>query len=173
MNFRAKTRRTRFAMKAKPRSTRGISRKEGHKQLSLGYAAAGKRRRKTSRRVKPKRETPRAIHSERSGGEHKRVRLYGKAREARRAEVFERAGGRCEEIITVQRNVSWNRWHPYFVPTQERCPNRATEWSHRKHAANKCDCFSPDCSIASCHACHVKRHAGGNGKPCPKKEVVA
>ncbi len=118
------------------------------------------------KRIPTKRATPRVIHPERSGGHH-RVRLHGKAREQRRAEVFERAGGRCEEK------------YPAMVPSIGgdlngewmivRCPNRATEWSHIRHGSNKCDCFSPDCNIASCHECHRKRHAGGNGKPCPPK----
>jgi hypothetical protein len=171
--------RTRFAMKAKPRLKRGsIKLRKGNlcedatargrliRRSLLGKiretAAAGQR---PGRRVKPKRETPRVIHSERSGGKHKRVRLHGKAREARRAEVFERAGGRCEEIIEA--TLAAFPWCPVTV----RCPNRATEWSHKKHAANKCDCLSPDCNIASCHECHVKRHNAG-GKPCPKKEKV-
>jgi hypothetical protein len=175
MNSRSKIRRqswkprTKFALKAKPRSTRGISRKDGHKQLSLGYAATGRRHRKAGRRVKPKRETPRVIHSERSGGKHKRVRLHGAARDKRRAEVFERAGGRCEEQLTSHALSSPGHW----AVITSRCPNRATEWSHMRHGSNKCDCLDPRCNIASCHECHVRRHAGGNGKPCPKKENAA
>jgi hypothetical protein len=154
MNFRARTRpkpRTRFAMKAKPRKTR----------------------------VKPKRETPRTIHPERSGSGHKRERLHGKAREQRRAEIFARSGGRCEEltgdpIVVVQtqagpigiyfscnRRINSGTYDPSYNP-------HGMEWSHNRHAANKCDCMA--CGIASCHDCHVKRHAGGNGKPCPSKK---
>ena len=117
-----------------------------------------------SKRIPTKRARPRVVHSERTAhlnGGHKRVRLYGSARDKRRAEVFERAGGRCEEMIPVADNgdLSWGR---------VRCLNRATEWSHSKHGARKCDCYSPTakgaCSIASCTECHQKRHNCG-GKP--------
>jgi len=121
-------------------------------------------------RIPRKRKTPRAVHSERTEHVtgHKRVRLYGKAREQRRAEIFARAGGRCEEIIEIRFTGVLGYPSSNFM----RCPNRATEWSHIKHGPRKCDCLSPNCNIASCHECHVKRHAGGNGKPCPKKEIV-
>ena len=118
--------------------------------------------------IPKKRKTPRNIHSERSGG-HLRVRLHGKAREARRAEIFARAGNYCEEIIRCplpECNEGGKAWHVY------RCPNPATEWSHARHGSNKCDCLDPRCSIASCTDCHKRRHAGGNGKPCPRKAKV-
>jgi hypothetical protein len=166
--------RTRFALKAKPRVKRGsIKLRKGNlcdnpkaKGLSIRGISLGKIREnaaaghKAGRRVKPKRETPRVIHSERSGGKHKRVRLHGAARDKRRAEVFERAGGRCEERTT------YFSWIPGVGEAliSDRCPRPATEWSHKKHAANKCDCFSSDCNIASCHECHVRRHNCG-GKP--------
>ena len=111
------------------------------------------------KRPNPKRTTPRRIHSERSGG-HQRIRLYGAAREKRRAEIFERAGGRCEEQVwNVQGMQGVYQWGFY------RCRNYATEWSHKRHGANKCDCM--DCGIASCRECHARRH--NNPKPCPRK----
>lgn len=121
-------------------------------------------------RIPRKRSKPRAVHSERTAHitGHKRVRLHGAARDKRRAEVFERAGGRCEEL----KALTYSRVDglPEIVV---RCSNRATQWSHKRHAANKCDCYSPTaqgaCSIASCDECHKKRHNAG-GKPCPKKE---
>jgi hypothetical protein len=121
--------------------------------------------------VPRKRRKPRVVHSERTAHitGHKRVRLTRKADiDKRRAEVFERAGGRCEEILPAI-VAPFSR---KTLMAARRCPNRATEWSHKKHAANKCDCLSPDCNIASCHECHIKRHNAG-GKPCPKKEKVA
>jgi len=131
------------------------------------------------KRPNPKRKTPRAVHSERTAhlnGGHKRVRLYGAERMKRRDEIFARAGGRCEEMVVV---ATWGDpfieaiFGPNTFRAVIRCPNRATQWSHAKHAARKCDCYSPTsigaCSIASCDGCHERRHAGGNGKPCPKK----
>ena len=97
---------------------------------------------------------------------HKRERLKGDAKTKRREEIFRRAGGMCEEIIRCKLpecNVGSRCYHVY------RCPNRATEWSHLRHGANKCDHMN--CGIASCHECHVKRHNAG-GKPCPKKETA-
>jgi hypothetical protein len=121
-----------------------------------------------SKRIPTKRARPRVIHSERTAhiAGHKRVRLTRKSDiDKRRAEVFERAGGRCEEWIVIG---------PDYVEgfgacnKMKRCPNRATQWSHAKHAARKCDCYSPTaagaCSIASCEDCHTKRHNCG-GKP--------
>ena len=117
-------------------------------------------------RIPRKRSTPRVIHPERSGG-HLRVRLHGKAREKRRAEVFERAGGRCEEMLlalSLPEAIA-------FGSLTYRCNNKATEWSHMRHGSNKCDCLDPLCNIASCTECHRKRHNAG-GKPVPKKEKV-
>lgn len=109
----------------------------------------------------PPRRKPRRVRSELFFG-HKRVVLHGEARSKRRAEIFERAGGRCEEVTSIS-----------FIPVliTKRCPNRATEWSHTRHGANKCDCLDPRCSIASCAECHKRRHAGG--KPVPVKERTA
>lgn len=115
--------------------------------------------------IRRKRYTPRVVHSERTAHitGHKRVRLYGKAREQRRTEIFERAGGRCEEI-----------WGFVALPTSEgplilsaRCKNPATEWSHKRHGSNKCDCL--ECGIASCSECHRRRH---QPKACPKKVII-
>ena len=116
-------------------------------------------------RIPKKRSKPRVVHSERTAHitGHKRVRLYGKAREQRRAEIFARAGGRCEERIPHR---LYNGF--YFMDTTRQCGRPATEWSHMRHGAHKCDCLSPKCSIASCEECHKKRHNAG-GKPCPKK----
>lgn len=111
--------------------------------------------------IPKKRKTLRAIHSERTGS-HKRERLYGAAKAKRRAEIFERAGGRCEELIEVRTMFPTHDCISYF-----RCRNRATEWSHIKHGPRKCDCMA--CGIASCTECHKRRHNGGNGKPCPAK----
>lgn len=127
-------------------------------------------------RMKAKRDKPRRTRSELFFG-HKRERLHGAARSARRAEIFERAGGRCEEQVIVSWVTTGYTIHgdygstPVYehIPIRERCPNRATEWSHKRHGSNKCDCYSPTakdaCSIASCSDCHRKRHAGGAGKP--------
>lgn len=114
-----------------------------------------------------KRKRPRAVHSERTAHitGHQRVVLPkgSKAREQRRAEIFARAGGRCEERVTY--------YGPFEGQTfMGRCMNKATEWSHARHGANKCDCLDPKCSIASCTECHRKRHAGG--KPVPRKPKV-
>ena len=99
------------------------------------------------------------IHPERSGG-HKRERLHGTAREKRRAEIFERAGGRCEEIEHLGFGYG------------KRCGRPATEWSHKQHGPRKCDCM--DCGIASCSACHRKRHnAGGKPIAVTKKSLKA
>ena len=122
------------------------------------------------KRTKPpaKRKTPRAVHSERTAHitGHKRIRLYGNAREQRRAEIFARAGGRCEEMVWSVQGMAGNyKWG--FYP----CRNYATEWSHLKHGPNKCDCLDPKCSIASCTECHRRRHAGG--KPVPRKPKVS
>lgn len=113
---------------------------------------------RSTKRIPRQRSKPRVIHPERSGG-HKRERLYGKARERRRADIFERAGGRCEDTIHT---IAFGEGCMVDV----RCTNRATEWSNMRHGANKCDCM--ECGIASCHECHVKRH-NSNGKPCPSK----
>lgn len=125
------------------------------------------------KRTKPpaKRKTPRAVHSERTAHitGHKRIRLYGKAREQRRLEVFLRANSRCEEIIRCELpecNEGGKAWHTW------RCNKLATEWSHLKHGPNKCDCLDPKCSIASCTECHKKRHNAG-GKPVPRKPQVS
>jgi hypothetical protein len=112
-----------------------------------------------------KRKTPRVIHSERSGLGHKRERLHGKAKTFRRMELFERSRGRCEDewpedcpeymYIRCSRRINSGTYDPSYNP-------HGMEWSHNRHAANKCDCMA--CGIASCHDCHVKRHNAG-GKP--------
>jgi hypothetical protein len=123
------------------------------------------------KRPNPKRAKPRAVHSERTAhlnGGHNRVRLYGPAREKRRAEIFARAGGRCEETFhEIVPSIGGDLNGEWMLV---RCPNRATQWSHKKHSANKCDCLDPKCSIASCDGCHERRH---HPKACPKKEKVA
>jgi hypothetical protein len=104
-----------------------------------------------------------------------REKLYGKAKEARRREIFERSGGRCEqtfrthetEVISAvmgyavvtrcNRHITWEKYDPDSNPN-------GMEWSHNRHAANKCDCLA--CGIASCHECHQRRH---NPKSCPSK----
>lgn len=116
----------------------------------------------TRRPIPKRRQKPRVVHSERTEHitGHKRIRLkmFSKAWYERRAEIFERAKGRCEEMI------GWGDGKRIAVYL--RCPNRATEWSHARHGANKCDCLNPACSIASCAACHRRRH---NPKACPPK----
>lgn len=122
--------------------------------------------------ISKKRARPRVVHSERTAHivGHERVRLYGKAREARRAEIFERAGGRCEEIIYC----TMPECQPARLYHNWKCTKLATEWSHARHGANQCDCYSPTsvgaCSIASCSECHRKRHNSG-GKPVPRKTI--
>ena len=129
---------------------------------------------KRGKRINPKRKTPRRTRSELFFG-HKRERLYGAERSARRAEIFERAGGRCEdvtgEMIAEHKGVGlyFRCGAPINLGTYDPATNpRGMEWSHKRHGANKCDCYSPTaqdaCSIASCHTCHVKRHNCG-GKP--------
>ena len=116
------------------------------------------------KRPNPKRATPRVIHSERTehitGHRRIRLKMFSAAWHKRRAEIFERAGGRCEEEI--RRFVYATSGDNYYQ--RYRCANRATEWSHKRHGANKCDCM--DCGIASCRECHARRH---NPKPCPRK----
>lgn len=116
-------------------------------------------------RIPKRRQKPRVIHPERSGG-HLRLRLYGKARSERRREIFERSQGRCEAMRNFI--VPEVLWHIYGASLISRCNRAITwdlmEWSHNRHGANKCDCL--DCGIASCKECHARRH---NPKPCPKK----
>lgn len=90
------------------------------------------------------------------------LKLYGDDKIAMRARIFERAGGRCEEMV----------FRPYAVRgdsvrfTDMRCPNAATEWSHRPcvhikvgsgHGQGfKCD--SDLCGAAECERCHRNSH---------------
>lgn len=100
----------------------------------------------------PPRRKPRRVRSELFFG-HKRVVLRGRDRVVRRAEIFERAGGRCEEEKEVH---TWNDNALYHEIEYQRCFNQATEWSHKQHGQRKCDCM--ECGIASCADCHRKRH---------------
>lgn len=106
------------------------------------------------RRLKPRRKRPELF----SG--HQAVTLPKEEKAKRRAEIFARAGGRCQELVPV-------RDYEGYVLYWKRCYRRATDWSHKKHASKKCDCM--DCGTDSCHECHMKRHAGG--KPVPRKIV--
>lgn len=114
-------------------------------------------------RIKP-RHKPRRKRPELFGGHG--IRLRGKAKTERRRDIFERSGGRCEQMIPLRYNTCLHFGLP--IGTTERCWKRITwdsmEWSHNRHAANKCDCM--ECGIASCKECHARRH---NPKPCPRK----
>jgi hypothetical protein len=129
------------------------------------------------KRPNPKRKTPRAVHSERTAhlnGGHKRVRLIGIAKTLRRLELFQRSRGRCEDewpedcpefmYIRCNRRINSDTYDPAYNP-------RGMQWSHNRHAANKCDCMA--CGIASCAECHAKRHNAG-GKPITvrKKDIA-
>ena len=93
-----------------------------------------------------------------------RQELRGKDKAYRRLEIFLRADGKCEEIIYCklpgcQPAIAYHNW---------RCHNVPTEWSHIqcKHSkvgsghgrGFKCDAL--ECGIASCKACHERRHGG-------------
>ena len=93
-----------------------------------------------------------------------REELRGKDKEKRRAEIFERAGDRCEEligepIVTVQ--TTEGPVGIYF-----RCNRPATEWMHQPcihlkvgngHGRGfKCD--SASCGKAGCTDCHKRAH---------------
>jgi len=112
--------------------------------------------------INPKCRKPRRKRPELFGSVHG-IRLYGAERSARRAEIFERSGGRCEEKRVLPSN-----WPPYDHRCNQPITWESMEWSHKRHGCNKCDCM--ECGIASCADCHRKRHAGGNGKPCPAAE---
>src|SRR6185312_6821142 len=133
--------RTRFAMKAKPRSTRGISRKEGHKQLSLGYAATGKRHRKASRRVNRLPEWTDKRSYITKGGRH---RLHGDDYGLLRRRAFNRAHGHCE--------CGCGRIAPLCTPFEGR-PWEGT-LSHKKHGARKSDELNEVLWFR--HECHMK-----------------
>lgn len=107
------------------------------------------------KRPNPKRWKPRRTKEE---------RLHGAAKTARRREIFERSGGRCEaeipgailffghesHILTrrCNRPITWGTFH----------------WSHNRHAANKSDSMSG--GIASCAECHRRLH---NPKSCKRR----
>lgn len=118
------------------------------------------------KRAKPipkRRKRPRVVHGEYTAhlnGGHARVRLYGKERAKRREEIFERAGGRCEETYALH----FSGFEDISLVPYVRCNAMATEWSHLRHGANKCDCLDPRCNWASCSDCHTKRHNCG-GRP--------
>lgn len=104
------------------------------------------------RASKPKRKRPGLAEFAHLGGHG--IRLHGKARSQRRLEIFTRAGWRCETYLMNRGDLS----------SLARCPNPATEWSHRRHGPHKCDCLDPRCSIASCADCHQKIHSLKSGK---------
>ena len=123
---------------------------------------------KRKKRVPAKRLKPRRVRTMCSKG-HPRERLSGEARTARRREIFERANGRCEEVISwsTETQASYGNGtygHVIAHHFKTRCQNKATEWSHFRHGANKCDHLN--CGIASCKACHDRRH---RPKACPPK----
>lgn len=92
-----------------------------------------------------------------------REELRGADKSNRHDEIFERAGGRCEEIKKY-------RLQPFCMSpsfkVERRCNAPATEWSHKPcihikvgngHGRGfKCDAMS--CGIASCRECHKKAH---------------
>lgn len=122
------------------------------------------------KRVNPKRTKPRRKRPELFGHDHG-LRLRGKAKEKQRRAIFERSKGRCEEIVRCslpECNEGGKCWHTYLC--WKPITWESMEWSHKRHAANKCDCLM--CGIASCHQCHVSRHNAG-GKPCPSKSRIS
>lgn len=88
-----------------------------------------------------------------------REKLYGKAKEARRREIFERSGGFCEQGWQKPNGLVMVAWRCNRPITWE-----SMEWSHDRHGANKDD--SLEGGIASCKECHQRRH---NPKACPTK----
>lgn len=149
--------RTRFALKAKPRSTRGILRKDGHKQLSLGHAAAGKRHSTSGRRVNrlPEWTDPRSYITQ--GGRH---RLYGEDYQRLRSYAHERAGGRCEcdkcATLPVRRPALWGDTFNFL----------RGDFAHNEHGSRKSDELHR--GKWKNRVCHMNEHNAG-GKPCPKK----
>lgn len=92
----------------------------------------------------------------------RRLKLYGKDKEAMREKIFLRAGGRCEERVRLGYGVE-------NMPAKKvpfvKCTRHATEWSHNRHGSNKCDCLK--CGKASCAQCHHRKHNSGKETPCP------
>lgn len=121
-------------------------------------------------RIPKKRSKPRRKRPSLFGHDHG-LRLRGKAKEKQRRAIFARSGGYCEEMVQVPDSVC-ELLNLVGVDLRARCMKRITwesmEWSHNRHAANKCDCLQ--CGIASCRECHARKHNSG-GKPCPKKEM--
>lgn len=94
---------------------------------------------------------------------HSRVRgreiLYGEAKTARRRELFERSGGKCEADSETLGFTDY--WKGAATSTVARCNAPITwetmEWSHNRHGSNKDDSLAN--GIASCRDCHRAKHA--------------
>jgi hypothetical protein len=77
-----------------------------------------------------------------------RVILKGQDKTELRRAVYNRAGGRCEEIRNGKRCNRFAAWGGV----------KHGELSHRKHGANRDD--TTDGVIWSCRTCHSARHPG-------------
>jgi hypothetical protein len=88
-----------------------------------------------------------------------RYRLFGQDMTNLRVGVFDRSRGICEATQhhpDCPINVGWT----------------LGQLAHRNHGAKKTDTLDgTEWRSAPCHL--ILQHAGGNGKPCPKKENVA
>lgn len=94
------------------------------------------------------------------------LKLYGADKEAMRAQIFERAGGRCEGVEVVKQWCQDPYRAPVLLESEEFCGAPATEWSHKPcvhikvgsgHGQGfKCD--SELCGAAECERCHRKSH---------------
>lgn len=124
----------------------------------------GDSRMKARKPIRKRRSKPRRVIG--------REKLYGKAKEARRREIFERSGGRCEESQVLCEFPTWSIENGVVMRNVVlRCNRPITwesmEWSHNRHGANKDDSMSG--GIASCRECHDRRH---HPKACPPKRVA-
>ena len=77
-----------------------------------------------------------------------RVKLRGQDKTDLRRAIYNRAGGRCEEIRNGKRCNRFAAWDGL----------KHGELSHRKHGANRDD--TEEGVIWSCKECHAERHPG-------------
>jgi len=120
------------------------------------------------RRSKPRRRRP-----ELNGGHCETLR--GAAKQSRRWALFERSGGRCEEMLQFTRYACLpgslelaRAAGTMFIRCNATITWESMEWSHKRHGIHRCDCM--ECGIASCRACHARRH---NPKSVPRKQALS
>lgn len=103
-----------------------------------------------------------------------RIRLADKGE--LREKVFERSGGKCEEVIPDSDIIAKRLW----FPEQWRCNAPITlqsmELSHKRHGCHRDDTAAS--TIASCKECHRVKHASRGiprrpGKPMKIKDAKA